>query len=510
MNGIDMSLVDWSRAQFALTAIYHWFFVPLTLGLSFIVAIIHTIYVKSGNEEWKPILKFWMKIFGINFAIGVSTGIILEFEFGTNWSNYSWFVGDIFGAPLAVEGIMAFFLESTFIAIMFFGWDKVSKKFHMLSSWLVAFGSNLSALWILVANAWMQYPVGMKFNPDTMRNEMDNFWEVLLSPMAVHKFLHTISSGYIIGSLVVVGVGAWYLLRGRHILFAKRSIVIGATFGLMGSLLTAFSGDSSAYTVAQHQPMKFAAFEGLYDGAEGAGLVPLGVLNRDKVPLDEQTDYHFHIEIPKLLSGLAMRDFNAFVPGIHDLLEGNEKYGILPMEERMSRGKMAIQALNAYKQAKKDGKDAEADAMRQAFEQNYEHMGYGYLPDAQSAVPDVPGTFYSFHTMVALGLWFILLFGLMLWFAIKNKISDKKFILKAAIWSIPLGYLASQLGWIVAELGRQPWTIQDILPTMVSTSHLSTSSVKLTFFLFLILFTALLIAELKIMFRAIKKGPEGV
>ncbi|MCG8701254.1 MAG: cytochrome ubiquinol oxidase subunit I, partial [Bacteroidales bacterium] len=265
MQEFDMSLVDWSRAQFALTAIYHWFFVPLTLGLSFIVAIIHTIYVKTGNEEWKTTLKFWMKLFGINFAIGVATGIILEFEFGTNWSNYSWFVGDIFGAPLAVEGIMAFFLESTFIAVMFFGWGKVSKKFHLLSSWLVAFGSNLSALWILVANAWMQHPVGMKFNPITMRNEMANFWDVLLSPMAVHKFLHTISSGYVVSSLVVVGICAWYLLRNRHVLIAKRSMLIGATFGLIASIFVGLTGDSSAYTVAQEQPMKFAAMEGLYD-----------------------------------------------------------------------------------------------------------------------------------------------------------------------------------------------------------------------------------------------------
>ncbi|PLX01617.1 MAG: cytochrome ubiquinol oxidase subunit I, partial [Marinilabiliales bacterium] len=233
---VDIELVDWSRAQFALTAIYHWIFVPLTLGLSFIIAFMESVYVKTGNEEWKRITKFWMKLFGINFAIGVATGIILEFEFGTNWSNYSWLVGDIFGAPLAVEGILAFFLESTFIAVMFFGWNKVSKKFHLLSTWLVAFGSNLSALWILVANGWMQFPTGMRFNPDTARSEMESFWDVLFSPVAINKFLHTIGSGYIVGGLFVVGISAWFILKGRHISFAKKSMVVGAVFGLMASL----------------------------------------------------------------------------------------------------------------------------------------------------------------------------------------------------------------------------------------------------------------------------------
>jgi len=192
MENIDLSLVDWSRAQFALTAAFHWLFVPLTLGLSVIMAIMETIYVRTGNPEWKRITKFWMTLFAVNFAIGVATGLILEFEFGANWSNYSWFVGDIFGAPLAIEGILAFFLETTFIAVMFFGWNKVGKRAHLTATWLVAFGANFSALWILVANAWMQYPAGMRFNPDTARNEMINFWEVLFSPVAINKFFHTV------------------------------------------------------------------------------------------------------------------------------------------------------------------------------------------------------------------------------------------------------------------------------------------------------------------------------
>jgi len=335
MENIDFSLVNWSRAQFALTAMYHWLFVPLTLGLSFIVAFMETLYVRTGNPEWKRLTKFWMSIFGINFAIGVATGIILEFEFGTNWSNYSWFVGDIFGAPLAIEGIMAFFLESTFIAVMFFGWNKVSKKFHLLSTWLVAFGSNLSALWILVANAWMQNPVGMKFNPDTARNEMVNFWEVLFSPVAINKFLHTISSGYVLASVFVIGVSAWYLLKNRDHLFAKRSIIVAAVFGLVTSLFVVLTGDGSARNMAQFQPMKFAAMENLYVGQQNAPLVAIGILKENVAEADhKKQDFRFMIEIPNMLSYMAFLDPNAYVPGIQDLVHGNPEHQILSYKEK--------------------------------------------------------------------------------------------------------------------------------------------------------------------------------
>ncbi|MCJ7800841.1 MAG: cytochrome ubiquinol oxidase subunit I, partial [Candidatus Marinimicrobia bacterium] len=300
MAEFNLALVDWSRAQFALTALYHWIFVPLTLGLSFIVAFMHTIYFKTGDAKWKNMTKFWMKLFGINFAIGVATGIILEFEFGTNWSNYSWFVGDIFGAPLAIEGILAFFLESTFIAVMFFGWERVSKRFHMMSSWLVAVGSNLSALWILIANAWMQNPIGMKFNPDTARNEMANFFEIALSPTAVYKFLHTISQAYIIGALFVIAISAWFLLKKRHIDFAKKSILIASIFGLLSSIFVVWTGDGSAYDVAQTQPMKLAAMEGLYDGETNADLVAVGIL------VGKDSDRKVvGIKIPSMLSWLS-------------------------------------------------------------------------------------------------------------------------------------------------------------------------------------------------------------
>lgn len=508
MTEIDISLVDWSRAQFALTAIYHWFFVPLTLGLSFIMAIMETIYVKTGKEEWKKTTKFWMTLFGINFALGVSTGIILEFEFGTNWSNYSWLVGDIFGAPLAVEGIMAFFMESTFIAVMFFGWKKVSKKFHLLSTWLVAFGANLSALWILVANGWMQFPTGMKFNPDTARSEMENFWDVLFSPVAVNKFLHTISSGYVVAALFVVGVSAWYILKGRHINFAKKSIAVAAIFGLLSSIFIALTGDSSAYEVAQKQPAKLAAMEGLYNGTENAGLVAVGMLTPGKEIGDKKDDFIFKIEIPSMLSLLSFRDADAFVPGINDLVYGNNEQGIMSAKEKMKKGSIAIKALGDYKKAKKAGNTQAAEDARVLFEKHYPYIGYGYLENPESIIPNVPLIFYSFHIMVGLGFHFILLFAAVLFFLFKNKLEKQKLILRTALWSIPLGYIASQLGWVVAEVGRQPWAIQDILPTSVATSHLSASSVQLTFWLFAVLFTILLIAEVKILTKQIKIGPK--
>ena len=345
IENFDLSLVDWSRAQFALTAFYHWFFIPITIGLTYIVAIMNTIYVKTGSEEWKHITKFWMTLFGINFAIGVATGIIMEFEFGTNWSYYSWFVGDIFGAPLAIEGIMAFFLESTFIAVMFFGWGKVSKQFHLLSSWLVAFGASLSALWILVANGWMQDPVGMTFNLDTARNEMTDFWAVLFSPISINKFLHTIASGFVIASLFVIAVSAWYLLKKREIGFAKKSMVIGAIFGLISSLFLAFTGDGSAYWVAQKQPVKLAAMEGLYSGKTGAGLVAFGILNPKKQIGNNENDFLFKVEIPKMLSIMAYRSSKAFVPGINDLVYGNEKYSVESTLSRIEKGKIGLSAL---------------------------------------------------------------------------------------------------------------------------------------------------------------------
>jgi len=496
-------LVDWSRAQFALTAIYHWIFVPLTLGLSFIVAFMHTLYYKTGDEKWKNLTKFWMKLFGINFAIGVATGIILEFEFGTNWSNYSWIVGDIFGAPLAIEGILAFFLESTFIAVMFFGWGRVSKKFHMLSSWLVAFGSNMSAMWILVANAWMQNPAGTHFNPDTVRNEMTNFFDVWLSPTAVYKFLHTISQAYIIGALFVIAVSSWYILKNRHLIFAKKSIAIASAFGLLASIFVALTGDGSAYDIAHKQPMKLAAMEGLYNGEQNADLYALGFLNNKK-----DNDNFLGIRLPSMLSVMAFRDANAFVPGVNDLVNGNPQRGIPSAETRMKNGRIAIQALADYKKAKEEGNDAVAAEKLKVLNENYKDFGYGYFKNKEDIVPNVKMTFYSFHVMVGLGLFFILLFAWLLYASFKDKIGKHKWVLHLSMWSLLLGYFATELGWVTAEVGRQPWTIQDLLPVGVSSSHLSVGTVQTTVVMFLVVFTLLLIAEFKIMLTQIKKGPE--
>ena len=502
------AMVNWSRAQFALTAMYHWIFVPLTLGLSFLVAFFETWYVKTGREEWKRITKFWMTLFGINFAIGIATGIILEFEFGTNWSNYSWMVGDIFGAPLAIEGIFAFFLEATFFAVMFFGWDRVSKKMHLFSTWMVAAGSNLSAVWILVANGWMQHPVGMQFNPDKARFEMQNFWEVALSPVAVSKFTHTTSSAFLLASLFVIAISSWFLLKGRHLEMAKKSILAASVFGLLSSGFVAFTGDESAYVDAQTQPMKLAAFEGLYDGQKNAGIVALGVLNHAKKPGDNLAPFLVEVQIPGLLSILANREAGSFVPGINDLVYGNKKEGIVGVNQKMVRGKRAVEHLALYKNAKKDGNQVMATSALAAFNHDQDYLGYGYLKTPEEAVPPVALVFYSFHVMVVLGTILPLVCLLFLIFTYKDTITEKKWLLWTGIGSMFLAYVAQQAGWIVAEVGRQPWAIQGLLPVSVARSNLTTGTVQTTFFLFLVLFTTLLIAEVRIMLGQIKKGPE--
>jgi len=512
MNLLDATLIDWSRAQFALTAMYHWLFVPLTLGLGVIMSIMETLYYKTGKEEWKKAAKFWMTLFGVNFAIGVATGIIMEFEFGTNWSNYSWFVGDIFGAPLAIEAILAFFMEATFISIMFFGWKKVSKGFHLTATWLTVTGATISALWILVANAWMQYPVGMEFNPDTVRNEMIDFWSILLSPVALNKFFHTVLSGWVLGGLFVVGISSWYLLKKREVDFALKSIKVGAIFGLVSTLLLAYTGDSSAYNVSQRQPMKLAAMEGLYEGKSSAGLVAFGILNPAKKSYNDSVNpYLVKIEIPSLLSLLAYRDADAFVPGIKNIIDGG--YSLpnnemaLSFTEKQARGKAAIQSLADYQSAV-TAKDSVAAKMHKAkLKENYAQFGYGYIDKAEKLIPHVPTIFYSFHVMVALGFYFILLFGLVLFYFYNGKIENQIWLLRASFLSIPLAYLAGQLGWAVAEVGRQPWAIQDVLPVNAAISNISSASVMITFFLFLILFTALLVAEIRIMVKQVKKGP---
>ena len=504
------TLVEWSRWQFAMTAIYHYMFVPLTLGLSFLLAIMETMWVRTGKAEWLNATKFWMKLFAINFAIGIATGLILEFQFGSNWSNYSWFVGDIFGAPLAIEGLFAFFLEATFFAVMFFGWNRVSRRFHLVSTWMVLIGSNISALWILVANAWMQNPVGMEFNPMTARNEMSDFWAVLLSPTAMSKFFHTVTSAYTLSACFVVGVSAWFILKKRHFEFARKSILLASVFGFLSIIATIFTGDTSAQDVTRTQPMKLAAMEGLNEGGKGAPFTLIGLTCTDpQLPSERMKTVKYGITIPKLLSFLGYHDFDAYVPGIQNIMDGytSEDGKVYPsIEQRMANGRLAIDALKTYKQAVKDKDDALASQSLQTLRANFRDFGYGYLSSPYDTIPPVPLVFYSFRLMVGLGMLFVLLFICSWWYAKKRKFEKFKFIPYLAIACVPLAYIASQCGWIVAEVGRQPWVVQNLMPTNVAITRIASGWVVTTFWMFAILFTLLLIAEIGIMFTQIRKG----
>ena len=504
------TLVEWSRWQFAMTAIYHYMFVPLTLGLSFLLAIMETMWVRTGKAEWLNATKFWMKLFAINFAIGIATGLILEFQFGSNWSNYSWFVGDIFGAPLAIEGLFAFFLEATFFAVMFFGWNRVSRRFHLVSTWMVFIGSNISALWILVANAWMQNPVGMEFNPMTARNEMSDFWAVLLSPTAMSKFFHTVTSAYTLSACFVVGVSAWFILKKRHFEFARKSILLASVFGFLSIIATIFTGDISAQDVTRTQPMKLAAMEGLNEGGKGAPFTLIGLTCTDpQLPSERMKTVKYGITIPKLLSFLGYHDFDAYVPGIQNIMDGytSEDGKVYPsIEQRMANGRLAIDALKTYKQAVKDKDDALASQSLQTLRANFQDFGYGYLNSPYDTIPPVPLVFYSFRLMVGLGMLFVLLFICSWWYAKKRKFEKFKFIPYLAIACVPLAYIASQCGWIVAEVGRQPWVVQNLMPTHVVITRIASGWVVTTFWMFAILFTLLLIGEIGIMFIQIRKG----
>ena len=489
-----MDVIVWSRIQFAMTAAYHWLFVPLTLGLALVMAIMETLYLVRKDEFWKKTAQFWMKLFAINFAVGIATGIILEFEFGTNWSNYSWFVGDMFGAPLAIEGILAFFMEATFFAVMFFGWDKVGKRFHLASTWLTGIGATISAYWILVANGWMQNPVGTTFNPETVRSEMASaaaFWEVITNPVAVSKFFHSVTSGWVTGGVFVVGVSCWYLLKKRQQKFARKSILVGAIVGLVGSGAVMLSGDSSGVHAAEFQPMKLAAAEGLQDGGNGAAftIVP-------------------GIKVPKMLSILATHDPDGFVPGINDILRGytDSEGNVVPsVAEKMAMGREALVALSIYRTTDDPSEKAEA---RYALEENVQYMGYGHLEKPEDVVPPVGVVFWAFRLMIGLGMLIALVLLLSLIAVCKDKLGAWKWLLWAAIVCIPLVYICGQAGWIVAEVGRQPWTIQGLLPVNVAISSLSAGAVKTTFFVFLAIFTLFLVIEIRILLGAIRKGPE--
>ena len=490
---LETALVDWSRLQFALTAGYHWLFVPLTLGLAVIMATMETVYVATGDEFWKRTAKFWMKLFAINFTVGIATGIILEFEFGTNFSNYSWFVGDIFGAPLAIEGIFAFFIEATFFAVMYFGWEKVSKRFHLASTWLTGIGAAISAVWILVANSWMQHPVGMEFNPDTVRHEMVDFWALVLNPVAISKFFHSVFSGWMTGAIFVIGISCWYLLKRRETRFALASIRIAAMVGIIGTFAVMLSGDSSGVHVAEYQPMKLAAAEGLEDGGERA---PFSI-----VP---------GVEVPAMLSILATHDADGYVPGINDLLDGyTTPDGVhhLSADEKIERGKIALEAFGEYRALKDTDPEAAAIA-RQRLDENVDYFGYGYINSKEELVPPVGVVYWAFRVMIGLGGLLLVLMIAVLWAERKAKLTNMRWLLSAALCSIPLVYIAGQAGWIVAEVGRQPWVIEGLLPVKAAVSSVSVAAVQTTFWLFVAIFTLFLAIEIRILLKAIKQGPQ--
>lgn len=478
-----------------------------------IVAIMESIYLKTHDSKWLTTTKFWMTLLAINFAIGVATGLILEFEFGTNWSNYSWFVGDIFGAPLAIEGILAFFLEATFGAVMFFGWNKVSPRFHLVATWLTAIGASISAFWILVANAWMQYPAGCTFDMVQVRNVMTSFSDVI-SSVALYKFFHAVTSGWALSGVFVIGVSCWFLYKKSNQEFAIRSIKTGAWVGVVGLLLCMYSGDGTAVTVTQTQPMKLAAMEGLYNGSNGQSIVAFGILNPEKRYDNDEPPYLFEVSIPKGLSILATHSFNGYVAGISDLVNGykldenGDTITSVSYAERIERGQNAQRQLGEFSAAMKECDTAKMAVAEREFEKNYPYFGYGYFNSPADAIPPVAVTFYSFRVMVMLGSYFLLFYIVVLFLVYKRPqvLPSKRWLQLVAMISVPFMWLCSEAGWVVAEVGRQPWTVQDLLPTCAAVSGVPSTSVILTFWIFAVLFTVLLIAEVSIMIKFIAAG----
>ena len=361
----EFDVVTLSRLQFALTAMYHFLFVPLTLGLALLLAIMESVYVMTGRKVWKEATQFWGTLFGINFAMGVATGVTMEFQFGTNWAYYSHYVGDIFGAPLAIEGLMAFFLEATFVGLFFFGWNRLSKVQHLIVTWLVALGANFSALWILVANAWMQNPVGAAFNPQTMRMELTSFSEVLFNPVAQSKFVHTVSAGYVTGAMFVMSIGAYYILRRRHVDIARRSLTVAASFGLASALSVVVLGDESGYTAGENQKMKIAAIEAMWETEPPPASFTLFGFPDLK---SETTKYE--IKIPWVLGLIATRSLDKPVEGVKALVER--------AEERIRNG------MAGYQWLAKEGGHPNA-AVPPELEASMRDVGHSLLRQAHSA-----------------------------------------------------------------------------------------------------------------------------
>ncbi len=505
---MNETVIELSRLQFAATALYHFLFVPLTLGLSFLLVIMETVYVMTGKPIYKDMVKFWGKLFGINFALGVTTGITMEFQFGTNWAYYSHYVGDIFGAPLAIEGLMAFFLESTFIGLFFFGWERLTKMQHWGVTVLTAIGSNLSALWILIANGWMQDPVGAEFSYTTMRMELTSFWEVIFNPTAQAKFVHTISAGYVTGSMFVLGISAWYLLKGRDVEFARRSFRIAAAFGFASALSVIVLGDESGYAVTESQQSKLAAIEAMWETEPAPAGFTLFALP------DEQAERNdMEVKIPYLLGLISTRSTDKTVPGIKEIRAKNEA--------RITSG---IQAVLGLERLRRDARDSGAKAL---FEAHKADLGYGllvkkYVSDvsratpeqirqaAHDTVPRVAPLFWGFRLMVVLGFGFALLFTLSFWYSIKNTFTEKKWLLRWAVLFIPMPWIAAELGWVVAEYGRQPWSIFGVLPTHLSASTLSVGSLMGSIAGFVGFYTLLLIVEMYLMFKFARLGPSSL
>jgi len=507
---MDLDIVALSRLQFALTALYHFLFVPLTIGLAVIIAIMETVYVMTGRTIWRDMTKFWGVLFGINFAMGVATGIVMEFQFGMNWSYYSHYVGDVFGAPLAIEGLMAFFLEATFVGLFFFGWDKLSKVGHLMATWAVAIGSNFSALWILIANGWMQNPVGAAFNPQTMRMEVTDFFAVLTNPVAQAKFVHTVSAGYTVASIFVLGVSAWYVLRGRHLQLAKRSMTVAASFGLAASLSVVVLGDESGYLSTEHQKMKLAAVEAMWKTEPApAAFTAFGF------PDQETRETHYAIHIPAVMGLIGTRSLNTEIPGIDDLVHRAEL-----------NIRVGISAYDALQKIRAAGSEAAVpESARKIFEANGHAMGYAlllkrYVDDPRQATPEqigkaaldtVPAVaplYWSFRIMVGLGMFFILLTATFFVLSARRRLDAHPWLLKVAVFAIPLPWIAAECGWIVAEVGRQPWVIEGVLPTAVAVSNLGVTTLLITIAGFALIYTVLFLIEMKLMLKAIRKGPE--
>jgi cytochrome bd ubiquinol oxidase subunit I len=507
---MDLGLVEISRLQFAVTAIYHFLFVPLTLGLAVLLGIMESVYVMTGKQIWKDITRFWGKLFAINFAMGVATGITMEFQFGTNWAYYSHYVGDIFGVPLAIEGLMAFFLESTFVGLFLFGWDKMSKAKHLMVTWLVAIGTNLSALWILIANGWMQNPIGAKFNAETMRMELDSFQKIFFNEVAQSKFVHTISAGYVTGAMFVLSISCYYLLKKSNIEIARRSIIVASSFGLMAALSVVVLGDESGYATAENQKMKLAAIEGMWETEEAPADLSLFT-----IPNQEKQINEYEVKIPYALGLMATRSTTKEVSGIKELVE--------KAEGRIKNGINQYLVLKNLRQ--KNSKDPQAD--KAYLSDNYQDIGYAlllkkYRDDIENAseeeikkaaldtAPKVAPLFYAFRVMVGLGMFFIILFATAFYQMNIKRNFDKKLLLKICFYSLPLPWIAAEFGWFVAEYGRQPWVIDGILPTFLGVSSVSHASVMTSLIGFIVLYSALLVVDVFLMRKYIKMGPHKV